>query len=214
MSAMLPRRWPLWPTLFVACAVAAMIGLGVWQVRRGHEKDALVARYAAAGSLPPMAYPTMAVPTAERPLFRRATGFCLAVTDRRAVAGRNRAGESGFAILARCRAGTGGPLMTVEEGWSKDPAAGQTWTGGAVSGTIGPDRIDGMRLVSDSGLAGLAASALPDVRDIPNNHRFYSIQWWIFATLAAVIYIFALKRRERDDLARRSGGTATGTSGS
>ncbi|HKX90235.1 MAG TPA: SURF1 family cytochrome oxidase biogenesis protein, partial [Sphingopyxis sp.] len=39
------RRWPLIPTLFVAAAVAVMIGLGVWQLQRKADKEALIALY-------------------------------------------------------------------------------------------------------------------------------------------------------------------------
>jgi cytochrome oxidase assembly protein ShyY1 len=31
-------RWPLIPTLLVAAAVATMIALGIWQLRRADEK--------------------------------------------------------------------------------------------------------------------------------------------------------------------------------
>ena len=38
-------RLPFWPTLIVAAAVATMIGLGIWQLRRMDEKEALIARF-------------------------------------------------------------------------------------------------------------------------------------------------------------------------
>ncbi len=86
--------------------------------------------------------------------------------------------------------------MAVELGWSKDPTAGRGWTGGAVSGVIAPDRKMRLRLVSASGLAGLEASAPPSPATIPNNHRSYAVQWFLFAAIALIIFILALRRRE------------------
>ena len=37
-------RFPLIPTVLVAAAVASMIGLGVWQLQRKGEKEALIAQ--------------------------------------------------------------------------------------------------------------------------------------------------------------------------
>ena len=37
------RKLPLIPTILVALAVAAMIGLGIWQLERRKEKEALLA---------------------------------------------------------------------------------------------------------------------------------------------------------------------------
>ena len=59
------RKLPLIPTLVVGLAVAIMIALGVWQIRRAGEKDALLARYRAAQNLPPISFPTGAA--AQRP---------------------------------------------------------------------------------------------------------------------------------------------------
>src|SRR3546814_16512540 len=36
------RRWPLIPTLLVLAAVAVMIALGVWQLQRKSDKEALI----------------------------------------------------------------------------------------------------------------------------------------------------------------------------
>ena len=46
------RRLPLIPTLVVAAAVAAMIGLGIWQLQRAAWKERLLAEYAGAAALP------------------------------------------------------------------------------------------------------------------------------------------------------------------
>ena len=86
------RRLPVIPTIIVAAAVAVMIGLGVWQLQRAGWKERLLARYARAETLPPIAWPTAPLKADERPLFRHATGVCLRPIGRRAVAGENRAG--------------------------------------------------------------------------------------------------------------------------
>ena len=56
------RKWPILPTIVVLAAVATMVMLGVWQLQRKAEKDALLAAYAAASNLPPIGWPT--IPTA------------------------------------------------------------------------------------------------------------------------------------------------------
>lgn len=190
------RRPPLIPTIFVALAAAAMIGLGFWQLRRAQWKEGLLHRYAVASRLPEIAYPPIP-PAGDTLLFRRASGFCLQVVGWRAVAGRGVGGESGWSHIAACRTGGAeGPGMQVDAGWSrsdKPPA----WRGGEVQGVIGQDRVHRIRLVSATGLGGLAASAPPSLDSIPNNHRAYAVQWFIFAALTAAIYLLALRRRPR-----------------
>jgi cytochrome oxidase assembly protein ShyY1 len=190
-----PRRSiPIVATAIVAAAILIMIGLGIWQLRRAAWKDGLVTQYAAARSLPPTAFP--AVPTdAEALLFRRAGGFCLQVTGWRASAGRNRAGESGWRHIAACRTGGGeGPGMQVDVGWSNRSDA-PDWRGGRVEGVIGPDGKHRILLVSTEAAPGLAPSALPSTDDVPNNHRSYAVQWFMFAAIAAIIYALSLRRR-------------------
>ncbi len=189
------RRLPLVPTIVVLAAVAAMIGLGVWQLARAREKEALLQRLATARQLPPIAWPTAAPSRSDLPLFRKAEGLCLQPVAAKVIAGRNLRGESGYSHLVDCRTGAEGPGMRVDIGWSRDPAAGARWTGGSVSGTIGPDRERQIRLVADTGQAGLEPSAPPNLSDIPNNHRSYAVQWFLFAASALVIYALALRTR-------------------
>ncbi len=191
------RRLPLIPTLFVAAAVATMIGLGFWQIRRAQWKESLLARYAAAQGLPEIAFPTITL-TGEPPLFRRASGLCMRVVGWNATAGADRTGEPGYSHFASCSTGAEGPGMVVDAGWSKDPNARPAWTGGEVSGVIAPDRKARLRLVSGDGLGGLAPSAPPSPASIPNNHLFYAAQWFFFAIAAAVIYGLALRKRLKE----------------
>jgi len=188
------RKLPVIPTILVALAVATMIGLGIWQLQRRQEKDALLATYAAAMGKPPISWPVVP-PKEPLPLFRSATGNCLAVTGFRTAAGRNRRGEPGYLIIADCRTGAEGPGMAVELGWSKNPNAGRAYRGGLVSGVIAPDRQNRMRLVAATPGPGLMPSAVPSPAIIPNNHLSYAIQWFLFAGIALVIYTLALRWR-------------------
>ena len=188
------RRLPIIPTIIVAMAVLAMVGLGIWQIGRAREKEALIARYAEARGLAPIDFPTMPIGE-DLPLFRHATGFCLQPVSKRVVAGRNLAGETGYVHIIHCRTGAEGPGMAVQIGWSRDPQAGGGWRGGAVSGMIAPDNKYRMRLVTDQPAPGLQANAMPSVESIPNNHRGYAVQWFLFALIALVIYVIALRAR-------------------
>ena len=199
LSRPMTRRIPVIPTIVVAAAVALMIGLGVWQLQRAKWKEGLLARYAAAQKLPPIAFPTVPLKTDQLPLFRSATGVCLRPVAHRAVAGENRAGEPGYVQIVDCSTGAEGPGMSVEVGWSKNPNAKVNWSGGPVSGIIAPDRRMGMRLVAASAPPGLEASAPPSLDTIPNNHRSYAVQWFSFAAIALLIYGLALRKKWREE---------------
>ena len=193
------RKLPLIPSLLVGLAVAAMVALGIWQLRRAEWKEALLARYAAADRLPPVAWPN--IPPADGSLlFRRAEGFCLEVTGWTARSGHNQAGEPGWRHIAACRTGAEGPGMQVDMGWSKDPASPRGWRGGPVRGVIDSDRDHIILLVAERAAPGLEPGARPSPVDIPNNHRAYAVQWFLFAGVALVIYILALRRRAKSPL--------------
>jgi surfeit locus 1 family protein len=192
-------RLPVLPTVIVAAAAAAMVWLGVWQVQRAAWKKDLIARYETNSRLPPVAWP--AVPSADdNLLYRRATGFCLQPVAWREVAGRNLKDEPGWSHIASCRTGAEGPGMEVDVGWSTRPNAPQ-WRGGAVTGLIVQDRSHRIRLVAANAAPGLLTSAPPSPRDMPNNHIFYAIQWFCFAAAALIIYVLALRRRQRGTVA-------------
>lgn len=188
------RAIPVIPTLLVLLAVGLMISAGFWQLRRLHWKEALLARYAGAGQdAAPTAWPE-ASEQAEAALFRHSQLDCASVTAPAPIAGRNRAGQPGWAQLARCIRPSGESAELVL-GWSADPAP-HPWAGGHATGVIGPAGDSrAARLIVDPPLAGLQASALPDPRDIPNNHLAYAVQWFLFAVTALVIYAVALWKR-------------------
>ncbi|MBV9842871.1 MAG: SURF1 family protein [Sphingomonadaceae bacterium] len=201
------KRIPVIPTLVVLVAAALMVKLGIWQLARAQWKEALLARYQAAATQPPIAYPL--VPTGHDLLFRKAEGFCLQPTAWRVEPGRNLAGEMGWRHIAACRTGAEGPGISVDAGWSRDFAMKPAWSGGKVAGVIAPlpdhrSLIEAMSrraprqatmLVAATPAAGLQPSAPPSIADIPNNHRAYAVQWFVFAMLALIIYALALRRR-------------------
>lgn len=192
------RKLPLIPTVIVGLAVAAMIALGIWQLSRAREKDALLARYRAAQNLPPISFPTTPINDDQLPLFRHATGICLKPVAKRGSAGRNRAGEIGYVHIVDCSTGAEGPGISVEVGWSRNPSAAVNWPGGPVSGIIAPDRRSRMRLVAATAPPGLEPSAPPSIDQVPNNHRSYAVQWFLFALIALIIYVLAVRKRLKD----------------
>ena len=192
------RRLPILPTLVVAAACLTMIGLGIWQLDRARWKEGLLADYAKAQDLPEIGIQTGPM-VGEPPLFRRVTGMCLEVVGWNQVAGENARGETGYAFLADCRTGAEGPGIVVDAGWSANPQTRPKWNGGEVQGVVAPDKKARWRIVSTTGLGGLAASAPPSPAMIRNNHRLYAVQWFAFAGIAALIYGLALRKRWRQE---------------
>ena len=183
------RRLPALPTIVVLIAVAIMVRLGLWQIDRLHEKEALLARYATARAMSADAdYPRNPA-EAEKLLYRHSTLDCRAVSKVEAVAGRSAKNETGIGHVAICTLADGASARVVL-GWSRDPAAPE-WRGGRVAGIIAP----GPRLVADPPLAGLAASARPNPAELTNNHLSYAVQWFLFAGVALVIYALAVRKR-------------------
>lgn len=184
------KRLPLIPTLLVLIAVGVMVRLGLWQLDRLHQKEALLALYAAADKAPerPLeGWTGEHVP--ETLLYHRVWTDCAKVTAIAPRAGHNAAGETGWAQVADCTLQQGDRLNVVL-GWTSTPAPVQ-WQGGLVHGTLS----GGGALVADPPLAGLQANARPDPNDLPNNHLSYAFQWFAFALTALVIYALALRKR-------------------
>lgn len=191
------KRLPILPTIVVLIAIGVMIRLGFWQIERLHQKEALLARYAAAPALSAdVAFP-QSEKAAEPVLYRHSRIDCRAVAEPTTKAGHNRQGENGQAHYATCSLADGGKAQVVL-GWSRDPKPA-VWQGGVVMGTVAP----GPRLVADPPLAGLEANARPDPSDLPNNHLSYAVQWFLFAAVALVIYALAVRKRLADPGPRR-----------
>ena len=191
------RRVPLLPTLIVVAAVAAMIALGVWQLQRLKWKEGLLARYEEARTMNADVPWPRDKAALEAALFRRSTFTCERVLGIRGTAASNARGESGMAWIADCEI-DGGGRGEVALGWARPPQE-HTWSGGKVSGAIGPGGKYGGILYAAQAPAGLAPLAPPDPASVPNNHLSYAIQWFFFAGTAAVIYVLALRKRLRGE---------------
>lgn len=204
------RRWPLIPTLLVLAAVAVMIALGVWQLQRKSEKEALIALYQRNMAMSSLAaYPELP-PVEDSFLYRKSSIVCLEPVRWDPRSGTDRKGKSGIRMIADCRTGAEGPGVLVDVGIGDDFAPPK-WGGGTVQGTIvpGPEQPTVMAramgkavparamLVADAPVANLRPSGVPSADDTPNNHLAYAVQWFLFAAAALVIYILAVRRRLR-----------------
>ena len=201
-------RVPLLPTFVVAAAILVMIGLGVWQLHRRGEKEAMLALASANPTKPATSFPRMP-PVPVDLLFRRSSLHCLNVVGWRTEAGRAADGSVGYRYIAQCSTGAEGPGALVAAGVAKQPDLKPDWRGGQVRGWISeePDhrsllsRLSGdaaplrPMLIAERAPEGLKPVAPPSVEDVPNNHLAYAVQWFFFAAVAALIYALALRRR-------------------
>ena len=201
-------RYPLLPTIVVMAAVLVMIGLGIWQLQRCGEKDAMLIQAAANPGKPAVSFPAIPPLPADL-LFRRSSAHCLRVVGWQTEAGRAADGSIGYRYIAQCATGVEGPGMLVALGVAKQPDLKPAWTGGPVRGWISeePDhrtllaRITGRApllrpmLIAEHAPDGLKPVAPPIVSDVPNNHLAYAVQWFFFAAVAALIYVLAVRRR-------------------
>ena len=185
-------KLPVLPTLIVLVAVGIMIRLGFWQLDRLHQKEAMLAQYAAAEadrSVHPLRSGGAPQP------YSLVSAECGAVSGISPQAGQNAGRHAGWAQVADCTLSGGGRVQVVL-GWAATPTK-VDWAGGAVTGTWLARGKEGSAIVADPPLAGLAANAKPDPNDIPNNHLAYAVQWFAFAGVALVIYGLALRKRGR-----------------
>lgn len=200
------KRLPFIPTLFVAAAVAVMIGLGIWQLQRAQWKDALLAEYAAAAAMPALDLdPLLArMPDPAPPLtFRRALVTCRVSNAEPIVrGGQSASGQGGYVSLIPCQPGAAGLAgrLLINAGWSPLPDRTRRLSlDGTVAGVLGPLQVESpWVLTAATPSAPLAASAPPSIDQVPNNHRMYAAQWFFFAGLAVLIYVLALRRRRRE----------------
>lgn len=184
-------KLPVIPTIVVAAAITTMIALGIWQLGRAEEKEALIARYQEAPKFAHMVSWPENDADEETWLYRTALVNCVEVLDRRSTAGVSREGRKGLAQLATCRRAEGGEAL-VALGFTNQIEA-VPWEGGSVLGILAP----GPRLVVSRPPEGLEPLTEPDPTDLPNNHLAYAGQWFFFALTALVIYILALRRKQK-----------------
>ncbi len=204
------RRLPIVPTLIVALAVATMIGLGFWQLERARWKEALLASYQRGEKAAPL-YGLPAGMPIDAMAFRRTHILCRITTAPTQIGGTDRTGRTGFRNIVGC-ALIDGRLIIADLGWipvgtkAQPPAIGQRIE---ADGLLIPDEVLTRRVLGDAkgttplllvleaGEPGLSPSVAPSIDSIPNNHRSYAVQWWLFAAVALIIYGLALRKRNR-----------------
>lgn len=203
-------RFPIMSTVIVATAVVIMIALGVWQLQRKGEKEALIALYAANRTKAEISYPLLG-PVSDASMFRKSTANCMKVVRWQASAGKDAQGRSGIRYIAECTSGGAeGPGLLILAGVADRPDLTPEWTGGPVTGLIvtepdkrsllqkavGNDVVLRPMLIATNPVAGLRAPSQPRPEDVANNHFAYAVQWFLFAAAAAVIYLIALRKRQ------------------
>ena len=144
-----PDRGSVWRAILVVAAVAAMVGLGAWQVHRLQWKTGLIADREAALALPPIVISGNS-DDLRKARFRRVRARGVFLHDREIVLGpRTRNGAAGWHVITPLRL-SGGATVLVNRGWvpnaRRDPA---TRSAGRPSG---PVRVEGLiRAVSEPG---------------------------------------------------------------
>jgi len=205
------RSFPIVSTIVVAGLVAVMIGLGIWQIGRHDQKTAAIAAMRANLHRPAVSFPESG-PVPVELMFRKSAVLCQRVTRWTVEAGAAADGTSGFRYIAQCAAGNAGPGALVALGVAGRPDLKPGWNGGSISGWIveEPDHRSVFQhatgkagvlrpmLVADRAVAELKAPAPPSPANVPNNHMSYAVQWFLFASVAVVIYVLALRRRSRE----------------
>jgi surfeit locus 1 family protein len=206
-------RWPVIPTIFVALAVATMVGLGFWQLERKTQNAQLLQQVTANSGKPAIAYPALG-PVSLQALHRKSAVNCLRVSEWKEDSGADISGKTGTRYLAECVTGAEGPGALVVAGISDRPNQKIGWNGGAVQGiiTTEPDRqsmaaklfgksiVLRPMLVSNTGLGGLRTAEPPSLEKIErkiSSNGFYALQWFLFATAATIIYILAVRKRAK-----------------
>ncbi len=203
-------RWPLIPTIVVAAAVVAMVTLGIWQLQRKDEKEGQIALYSANMKKSAVSYPTMP-PVPQAVMYRKSSANCLEVVDWQASAGKDEKGQTGFRYIAQCKtAGAEGPGLILLAGVADRPDLKPAWTGGIVQGIIttepdtrsliqqaaGRDVVLRPMLIATTPIVELRRPMQPKPAEIKNNHLSYAVQWFLFALVASVIYVLALRRKQ------------------
>ncbi|MBH5322083.1 SURF1 family protein [Aurantiacibacter sediminis] len=195
------RKVPIIPTIIVLAAACVMVALGVWQLGRADEKNALIAEFESASEQAPV---QLSEQSLDGLLYRTVEYSCTNPTEWNAIAGRSDTGRTGYSQQFLCGVlsveGTSeaaqAPEIYAVVGWSPGPNE-PDWSGGNITGVL-TQLGDDYRITLAEPVNGLEASAAPDPSDMPNNHLAYAGQWFFFALTALLIYGFALRKRWRE----------------
>lgn len=238
------RVIPVVPTLIVAATLAVLVSLGLWQIDRMHQKEAMLARYHANSAAAPAPLPAD-IDDPERYAFRQVLLDCTFEGEARISPGASPTGKAGQHVYALCRQNGREDRVVVDLGWqplqvSRSAAPLVDGLEARIEGVARPwvahttvESLSGSARISRETFAGdapvapvfvqaervqpLAGGAFPEVvpspvrpETIPNNHRSYAIQWFLFAaTLLAIygVYVYRWRRLQREtggDTVRRS----------
>lgn len=194
------RRAPLLATALVLIAVAVMIALGMWQLRRAEWKETLTAR--AAGNL---LEATADLPSTLPPGldYRRFRVSCERIEYLQPKAGTGRGGTSGWLQPAACVRRPGDDRVTIGLGITERPErALPRGTANSYTGRVlhsGTESANQYILYAEQPPTGLipVAQPTPEMANTttPEGHRGYAMQWFLFAATAVAIYGLALRRR-------------------
>lgn len=192
------KRLPLLPTLIVLLAVPTMIALGVWQLQRAEWKSRLLERLAVNAHAPVIEAPADLAAPKDELSFRRVRVVCTRLVDRDPTAARSVDGAAGYRQIRLCQRTAGEPLL-VSLGVGSSPDRVRIPVDGAFVGTLVPrGGTPAFLLVSEAPARPLAREAPPTLDSIPNNHRAYAVQWFLFALILTLVYVAYLRQRHKE----------------
>jgi cytochrome oxidase assembly protein ShyY1 len=232
-------RWIIGHLVVLALAVS-MVELGLWQIRRLHEKehrrDTLRTELAAA--------PVPLAGLAEPQRYQRVSLDGRYDGTPYLIANRSYQGQAGYEVVSPFVLANGGATALVDRGWIPlsttpdrlpplaPPAAGDVslvgivdhqpgdaviWdTGAAPDGRLVRGHLPSDTTVQLETQTPAVASGQPFVLDLPDSslgpHLSYAIQWFTFTTMLLVFYPLLIRRsaQQREKEARRAAREAAG----
>jgi surfeit locus 1 family protein len=204
------RRVPIFATIIVLAAVATMIGLGVWQLGRAEERDQQIASLEKRVLQPALMFPQLGLTTDDY-LYRTLTADCTKVLSWETAGGKDINGRTGWSKIANCVDESSASNFKADVGIGLAPEAYPDWNGGKVTGRAVLEEDDRslielitrverpkkLKIVSVASADDLIPSKQPDPSEERNSSWAYAGQWFFFALTALVIYVLALRRRQR-----------------
>ncbi len=160
MTSEKSARFPIGLTIAAAIAMAILIGLGVWQLKRLAWKENLLAEIAARTRSAPVAL-AQGLASAKDPEFTRVFADCPALASARIVEVYSiRDGQAGSRLVSLCHPAAGGAVL-VDRGFVPDTVSARP----SQAGNTGPVHIVGLLRKGDK-----AGPFTP----VPQGGRFYS----------------------------------------
>jgi surfeit locus 1 family protein len=154
-------RFPIGLTIAAAVALALLIGLGVWQLKRLAWKENLLAEIAARSHAAPVSV-AKGLAGAKDPEFTRVFADCPALASAPFVEVYSiRDGQAGSRLVSLCRPTEGGRAVLVDRGFVADTISARP----SQAGGTGVVRVVGLLRQGDKG--GLFTP-------VPRDGRFYS----------------------------------------